>query len=158
MSVQSQINRIKSNLAAAYTAAQSKGATIPSQQNSANLAAAISSITGGGAVPEQISFDMIWMSPAGDIQDSLGPFTVDKKTTWEEWVGNGRAVPAPEDAGLVLYIKSAPSLAYMGENYVSAKGDLSSVGSYSIRDREDQHVPHKNEVIKPITYFIDFDG
>lgn len=50
MSVQSQINRIKANVAAAYTAAQSKGATMPSQQNSANLAAAINSISANQAV------------------------------------------------------------------------------------------------------------
>lgn len=49
MSVQSQINRIKANVAAAYTAAQSKGATMPSQQNSANLAAAINSISANQA-------------------------------------------------------------------------------------------------------------
>ena len=65
MSVQSQINRIKSNLAAAYTAAQSKGATIPSQQNSANLAAAISSITGGAGI---VTFSGVW---TGDSNSSI---------------------------------------------------------------------------------------
>ena len=49
MSIQSQINRIKSNISSAYTAAQSKGATMPSQQNSANLAAAINSISANQA-------------------------------------------------------------------------------------------------------------
>ncbi len=50
MSIQSQINRIKANVAAAYTAAQSKGATMPSSQNSANLAATINSISANQAV------------------------------------------------------------------------------------------------------------
>ena len=51
MSISSQITRIQNNIAAAYTACSSKGATIPQQQNSANLADTISSIqTGGGSV------------------------------------------------------------------------------------------------------------
>ena len=45
MSVQSQIDRIESNIAAAYTAAAAKGATMPATQNSDNLATAISSIS-----------------------------------------------------------------------------------------------------------------
>lgn len=57
MSIQSQINRIKANVAAAYTAAQSKGATMPSSQNSANLAATISSITAGTGI---VTFKGTW--------------------------------------------------------------------------------------------------
>lgn len=57
MSVQSQINRIKSNLAAAYTAAQSKGAAMPLSQNSANLAATISSINAGTGI---VTFKGTW--------------------------------------------------------------------------------------------------
>lgn len=48
MSIQSEINRIKTNLADAYTAAQEKGATMPSQQNSENLASTISSVSASG--------------------------------------------------------------------------------------------------------------
>lgn len=48
MSVTSEINRIKANIAAAYTAISNKGGTLPSTRNSANLAAAIASITAGG--------------------------------------------------------------------------------------------------------------
>lgn len=44
MSIKSEIDRIKSNVAAAYTALSAKGATIPTTKNSANLAAAIASI------------------------------------------------------------------------------------------------------------------
>lgn len=65
MSIQSQINRIKGNVAAAYAAAQGKGATIPSQQNSANLAAAISSITGGAGI---VTFSGVW---TGDSNSSI---------------------------------------------------------------------------------------
>lgn len=44
MSVQSQIDRLKNAVSAAYTAAQKKGATMPSAQTAANLAAAVQSI------------------------------------------------------------------------------------------------------------------
>ena len=48
MSVADQINRIKTNIANTYTAAQAKGATMPQAQNSDNLAACVQSITTGG--------------------------------------------------------------------------------------------------------------
>lgn len=44
MSVKTEIDRINSNIAAAYTAIQNDGGTIPSNKNSANLAAAIATI------------------------------------------------------------------------------------------------------------------
>lgn len=50
MSISSEINRIKTNIANAYTQANEKGATLPEQQNSANLASTISSISGGGGL------------------------------------------------------------------------------------------------------------
>lgn len=48
MSIASQIQRINNNIAAAYTVASGKGATMPATQNSANLADCIDSISGGG--------------------------------------------------------------------------------------------------------------
>ena len=48
MSVADQINRIKTNIASTYTAAQAKGATMPQTQNSDNLATCVQSITTGG--------------------------------------------------------------------------------------------------------------
>lgn len=44
MSVASEINRIKSNIADAYDEAESKGATMPATENSANLAQTVASI------------------------------------------------------------------------------------------------------------------
>lgn len=44
MSVQSQIDRLKNAVGEAYTAAKKKGATMPSAQTAANLAAAVQSI------------------------------------------------------------------------------------------------------------------
>ena len=48
MSVETQIERIKTNIANAYTAAEAKGATIPEVKNSENLSACVDSITTGG--------------------------------------------------------------------------------------------------------------
>lgn len=52
MSVASEIERIKGNIASAYTSASGKGATMPDVQNSANLAGCIDTIAGGGATDE----------------------------------------------------------------------------------------------------------
>ena len=48
MSINSQIQRIKNNILAAYSEIDSKGGTVPSSKTSANLVAAIMSISTGG--------------------------------------------------------------------------------------------------------------
>lgn len=48
MSISDQITRIKNNIAAAYTACNGKGATMPLTENSANLADTVASIPSGG--------------------------------------------------------------------------------------------------------------
>lgn len=52
MSVANEINRIKTNIANAYTKAEEKGATLPTEKNSANLADTIASITAGAGGTE----------------------------------------------------------------------------------------------------------
>ena len=47
MSVHSEIDRIRENIAQAYSAVGDRGGTLPEQRNSGNLAEAIRSITGG---------------------------------------------------------------------------------------------------------------
>lgn len=55
MSIQSEINRINTNIASAYDKCEEKGATMPDNENSANLADTIDSIpTGGGGSGEDI--------------------------------------------------------------------------------------------------------
>ena len=44
MSIQSELERLRQNIAAAYAAVAEKGGTLPGAQNSGNLAAAIRSI------------------------------------------------------------------------------------------------------------------
>lgn len=55
MSIRSEITRINNNIAAAYTAAENKGATMPATENSANLADTVASIPqgSGGALEEK---------------------------------------------------------------------------------------------------------
>ena len=50
MSIQSEINKLRSNLANSYEAASLKGATLPLAQNFDNLASAISTISSGGNI------------------------------------------------------------------------------------------------------------
>ena len=49
MSIADQITRIKDNIAASYAECSAKGATLPAEENSANLPNTIASITGGGS-------------------------------------------------------------------------------------------------------------
>lgn len=51
MSTQTEIERIKGNIAATYSALEGKGATMPATQNSANLAATVQSVEVGAPVP-----------------------------------------------------------------------------------------------------------
>ena len=48
MSIASEIVRINTNIASAYTEAEAKGATLPVNQNSDNLPSTIATITGSG--------------------------------------------------------------------------------------------------------------
>lgn len=72
MSIQSQINRIKANVASAYTAAQSKGATMPSSQNSANLAETINSISANQAADYVVEQRINSTGDVGTTQSSWG--------------------------------------------------------------------------------------
>lgn len=53
MAVSDQIERIKTNIANAYTTAETMGATMPEVQNSENLSATIGTITGGDSTTEE---------------------------------------------------------------------------------------------------------
>lgn len=67
MSIASEITRINNNIADAYTEVSNKGGTLPVTQNSANLAYAIASITGGG------SDNLIEITSVSDLQNITYP-------------------------------------------------------------------------------------
>lgn len=70
MSVASEIERIKGNIASAYTAASGKGATMPDVQNSANLAGCIDTITGGGEPVEKTKLGVTVDVFLGDVDEN----------------------------------------------------------------------------------------
>lgn len=63
MTIASEITRIKTNIAGAYTALEEKGAVLPEVQNSANLAETISSITIGSISSGQNVYRDGWLVP-----------------------------------------------------------------------------------------------
>ena len=68
MSVQSEIERIKGNISAAYRAVREKGGTAPAAADSENLAAAVSSIPGGDGGGSPVGTVISYMgttAPAG---------------------------------------------------------------------------------------------
>ena len=87
MSVADQINRIKTNIANTYTAAQAKGATMPEVKNSENLASCVDSITtgGGGATwsdPHQVdSAGRLTLGNTG-VANFAGITTIADKALW----------------------------------------------------------------------------
>lgn len=64
MTIASEITRINNNIAAAYTAASNKGATLPATQNSANLATCIGSIPSGSASPTGLKVNVTFENGA----------------------------------------------------------------------------------------------
>ena len=69
MSVADQINRIKTNIANAYSAAEAKGATRPEVKNSENLSACVDSITtggGGGGTQFGLTAEQMLGTPDGE--------------------------------------------------------------------------------------------
>lgn len=74
MSVASEITRINNNIASAYTAVSNKGGTLPQTQNSANLATAINSISGGGGGSIQVINGIIEQYKASNQTISANSF------------------------------------------------------------------------------------
>ena len=57
MSIASEVQRIRSNVASAYSACAAKGSSLPAEQNTANLPATIVSIGSGGPPPHPCNLD-----------------------------------------------------------------------------------------------------
>ena len=72
MTIASEITRIEGNIAAAYTAASAKGATLPATENSDNLATCIGTITGSSPVITSLS-----VTPTTSAQTITAPSGTD---------------------------------------------------------------------------------
>ena len=61
MTIASEIQRVQTNIENAYTSLEAKGATMPDARNSANLAATIESVSGGGGEAKKygVPIDML---------------------------------------------------------------------------------------------------
>lgn len=72
MSISDQITRIKTNIANAYTSLESKGATIPADKNSNNLATTVDSISAGGFPNKAFDVDSAGVAtvPKGQFKSS----------------------------------------------------------------------------------------
>lgn len=77
MSIQSEINRLKNNVAATYAAMEEQGATMPTQQNSANMAATARTIPTGGGGGTTVQAD--W-----SVNDPSNARYVKNRTHWKE--------------------------------------------------------------------------
>ena len=90
MSIQSEINRITSNISSAYTAAAEKNATMPIRQSSENLATTILSIPTGVDLPElpnpatdsEVFAGKEFIDNSGDKK--IGAFTIDAEITEQD--------------------------------------------------------------------------
>ena len=77
MSIQSEINRLKNNVAATYAAMEEQGATMPTQQNSANMAATARTIPTGGGGGTTVQADLA-------VNDPSNARYVKNRTHWKE--------------------------------------------------------------------------
>ena len=94
MSIQSEINRINGNVAAAYAAAEGKGAEMPSSQNTDNLAQTVSSIPIiTAAQAERINNAL---QKTGDIM--VGPLR------FTEGQNYGATFPADAEDGTIFFV------------------------------------------------------
>lgn len=77
MSIQSEINRLKNNVAATYAAMEEQGATMPTQQNSANMAATARTIPTGSGGGTTVQAD--W-----SVNNPSNARYVKNRTHWKE--------------------------------------------------------------------------
>ena len=75
MTIASEITRIKTNIESAYTALEAKGATIPSEKNSANLASTVNTITTGGGSSGETNYLGRIVTEDGVLQFPSEPFS-----------------------------------------------------------------------------------
>lgn len=128
MSIASEITRINNNIASAYSQCQSKGATMPATQNSANLANTISTISGGGGV---------------DINDYFNT-TIDSVSTDSNTFGKNIIKKIPRltiasgitSLAYAFYNFQTPNLAFEGIDCTGITNMQYAFGSYTTYFRQ----------------------
>lgn len=104
MSIQSQIDRLKHNVSAAFTAVGNKGGTVPDTKNSGNLAEAIHSIpegvelnfevVGGTVAPSAPEENTIWVNTTTEISSVVFCAPQAAAKDGRVWIALGTSSPA----------------------------------------------------------------
>jgi len=136
MSIASEIQRIKNNIANAYSACQEKGATLPANQNSDNLSLTINNLQIGESSRYGLTLDNLWgtvdangnlqFPPSGDLVAS-GIVKVDDYILANKFGGNAYAVTKRRGVKSITF----PDLTYVGNaamyQFCTYTTDLESV-------------------------------
>lgn len=113
MTIASEITRIQNNIAAAYTAADAKGATMPATQNSANLATCISSISGGGGyegIPLEVDSNGVLKKPFTSFSYTLPAGTLNIDASLMNATFSSNTAISSFNAGSLTTLSNSSSL------------------------------------------------
>ena len=136
MSIQTQIDRILANIAAAYTAAQSKGAIMPDVQDSEHLSDCILSIQCIEVIPY-----LTFSSPYSftlEVEDTTKHWdgTLEYSTdasTWSTWDGTTTLSSATSGNDNVLYLRGTGNTVITGDSskykWILTGTDISCIGN-----------------------------
>ena len=136
MSIQTQIDRILANIAAAYTAAQSKGAIMPDVQDSEHLSDCILSIQCVEVIPY-----LTFSSPYSftlEVEDTTKHWdgTLEYSTdasTWFTWNGTTTLSSATSGNDNVLYLRGTGNTVITGDSskykWILTGTDISCIGN-----------------------------
>lgn len=119
MTIASEITRIQNNIAAAYTAADAKGATMPATQNSANLATCISSISGGGGyegIPLEVDSNGVLKKPFTSFSYTLPTGTLNIDASLMNATFSGNTAISSFNAGSLTTLSNSQSLYSVCQN------------------------------------------
>ena len=135
MTIASEIQRINNNIASAYTACNSKGATMPVTQNSANLATCIGSITAGGSsigIPREVSSGGVYQVSSSVASFNLPSNATDVSSYALNRAYNGCTSITSADLSSLTTISGTYALASVFEGCTNlATVDLSSLTTIS---------------------------
>ena len=124
MSIADQITRIRGNISNAYDACNEKGATLPTTQNSTNLAATITSIKAGGTGTIDITTNgMHDVGSYASANVNVEPELQEKTTTT-----NGEIIP---DDGYYGLSKVTVNVSGGSSDFIGIPREVSSSGVYS---------------------------
>lgn len=139
MTIASEITRIKDNIAAAYTAAGNKGATMPVTQNSANLATTVASVPAGSGETvtatnsssyNRITGEKVWLNKSGDTYSIINYASADINSL----IGTCKANIAIDASGSVETLDNGTLVPHTVRDFTLS----SAIGDGNINDTTQQ--------------------